>query len=144
MEKVAIVFTVFFEDPFWCGVYQRLEGNRLEAARVVFGPKPKDYEVHAFLLQNWKRLRFGKTSGEKIAAERKNPKRMQREARKQMSDKGIGTSAGGTENRAEGQIQRGKTGGSRTKIPAEAGKASGKAQRTLKKGKKPSPSFCIN
>lgn len=93
MEKVAILFTVFFEDPFWCGVYQRQEGNRLEAARVVFGPEPKDYEVQAFLLQNWKRLRFGKTSGEKIAAERKNPKRMQREARKQMSDKGIGTKA---------------------------------------------------
>lgn len=93
MEKVAILFTVFFEDPFWCGVYQRQEGNRLEAARVVFGPEPKDYEVHAFLLQNWKRLRFGKTSGEKIAAERKNPKRMQWEARKQMSEKGVGTKA---------------------------------------------------
>lgn len=93
MEKVAIVFTVFFEDPFWCGIYQRQEGNRLEATRVVFGPEPKDYEVQAFLLQNWKQLRFGKTSGEKIVAERKNPKRMQREARKQMSDKGIGTKA---------------------------------------------------
>ncbi len=93
MEKVAIVFTVFFEDPFWCGVYQRQEGNRLEVARVVFGQEPKDYEVHAFLLQNRKQLRFGKTSGEKIAAERKNPKRMQREARKQMSEKGIGTKA---------------------------------------------------
>lgn len=93
MEKVAAVFTVFFEDPFWCGVYQRQEGNRLEAARVVFGPEPKDYEVQAFLLQNWKRLRFGKTCGEIISAERKNPKRMQREARKQMSEKGVGTKA---------------------------------------------------
>lgn len=93
MEKVAIVFTVFFEDPFWCGVYQRQEGTRLEVARVVFGQEPKDYEVLAFLLQNWKRLRFGKTSGEKIVAERKNLKRMQREVRKQMKEKGIGTKA---------------------------------------------------
>lgn len=93
MEKVAAVFTVFFEEPFWCGVYQRQEGNRLEAARVVFGSEPKDYEVQAFLLQNWRRLRFGKTKGEKINAERKNPKRMQREARKQMSEKGVGTKA---------------------------------------------------
>ena len=100
MEKVAIVFTVFFEDPFWCGVYQRQEGTRLEAARVVFGQEPKDYEVLVFLLQNWKRLRFGR----------------------------------GTENRAEGQIQRGKTGRSRTKVPTAAGKASGKTQRTLTKG----------
>ncbi len=93
MEKVAVVFTVFFEEPFWCGVYQRQEGNRLEVARVVFGPEPKDYEVQAFFLQNWKRLRFGKTKGVKITAERKNPKRMQREARKQMSEKGVGTKA---------------------------------------------------
>lgn len=93
MEKVAAVFMVFFEEPFWCGVYQRQEGARLEAARVVFGSEPKDYEVQAFLLQNWKRLRFGKTKGEKITAERKNPKRMQREARKQMSEKGVGTKA---------------------------------------------------
>jgi len=26
MEKVAVVFTVFFEEPFWCGVYQRAAG----------------------------------------------------------------------------------------------------------------------
>lgn len=93
MDKVAVVFTVFFEEPFWCGVYQRQEGNHLEAARVVFGSEPKEYEVQAFLLQNWKRLRFGKTSGEKIAAERINPKRMQREVRKQMREKGVGTKA---------------------------------------------------
>ena len=34
MEKVAVVFTVFFEEPFWCGVYQRQEGRNLEAARI--------------------------------------------------------------------------------------------------------------
>ena len=54
MEKVAVVFTVFFEEPFWCGVYQRQEGRNLEAARMVFGAEPKEYEVLAFLLQNWK------------------------------------------------------------------------------------------
>lgn len=93
MEKVAVVFTVFFEEPFWCGVYQRQEGHHLEAARVVFGAEPKEYEVHAFYLQNWSRLRFGKTGGEKIVVERKNPKRMQREVRKQMQEKGVGTKA---------------------------------------------------
>ena len=61
MEKVAVVFTVFFEEPFWCGVYQRQEGRNLEAARMVFGAEPKEYEVLAFLLQNWKQLRFGST-----------------------------------------------------------------------------------
>lgn len=93
MEKVAVVFTVFFEEPFWCGVYQRQEGHHLEAARVVFGAEPKEYEVQAFLLRNWGRLRFGKTEGGTLAAERKNPKRMQREAKKQTKEKGVGTKA---------------------------------------------------
>lgn len=93
MEKVAVVFTVFFEEPFWCGVYQRQEGRNLEAARMVFGAEPKEYEVLAFLLQNWKRLRFGKANGAPCAAERKNPKRMQREAKKQTKEKGVGTKA---------------------------------------------------
>ena len=87
MEKVAVVFTVFFEEPFWCGVYQRQEGRNLEAARMVFGAEPKEYEVLAFLLQNWKQLRFGSTDSAPCAVERKNPKRMQREVRKQTKGK---------------------------------------------------------
>lgn len=93
MEKVAVVFTVFFEEPFWCGVYQRQEGRNLEAARMVFGAEPKEYEVLAFLLQNWKQLRFGSTDSAPCAVERKNPKRMQREVRKQTKGKGVGTKA---------------------------------------------------
>lgn len=93
MEKAAAVFTVFFEEPFWCGVYQRQEGNHLEAARVVFGAEPKEYEVQTFLLQNWKWLRFGKTEGGTLTVQRKNPKRIQREAKKQMGEKGVGTKA---------------------------------------------------
>ncbi len=93
MEKVAVVFTVFFEEPFWCGVYQRQEGRNLEAARMVFGAEPKEYEVLAFLLQNWKQLRFGSTDSAPCAVERKNPKRMQREAGKQTKEKGVGTKA---------------------------------------------------
>ena len=93
MEKVAVVFTVFFEEPFWCGVYQRQEGRNLEAARMVFGAEPKEYEVLAFLLQNWKQLRLGSTDSAPCAVERKNPKRMQREVRKQTKGKGVGTKA---------------------------------------------------
>lgn len=93
MEKVAVVFTVFFEEPFWCGVYQRQEGRNLEAARMVFGAEPKEYEVLAFLLQNWKQLRFGSADSAPCAVERKNPKRMQREVRKQTKGKGVGTKA---------------------------------------------------
>ena len=37
--------TVFFEDPFWVGIFERIEKGKLSVCRVVFGSEPKDYEV---------------------------------------------------------------------------------------------------
>ena len=37
--------TVYFEESFWVGVYERIEGRKLSAAKVTFGSEPKDYEV---------------------------------------------------------------------------------------------------
>ena len=87
-------FTVFFEEPFWVGVYERADGGKLLAARVVFGAEPKDANVYAFLLQHWGGLRFSPPVAEEqkhLAAH--SPKRMQREARRQLSDSGAGTKA---------------------------------------------------
>ena len=38
-------FTVFFEAPFWKGIYEREEQNKISVAIVVFGVEPKDIEV---------------------------------------------------------------------------------------------------
>ena len=40
--------TVFFEDPFWVGIFERVESGKLSVCRVVFGSEPKDYEVWEF------------------------------------------------------------------------------------------------
>jgi hypothetical protein len=86
--------TVFFEEPFWVGVYERRSGKKLEAARVVFGAEPKDYEVYEFFLKNWSRLSFSPpVEGERAAPETGNPKRMQREARRTLTQSGTGTKA---------------------------------------------------
>ena len=37
--------TVFFEDPFWVGVFERIEDGKLSVCKVTFGAEPKDYEV---------------------------------------------------------------------------------------------------
>lgn len=37
--------TVYFEDPFWVGVFERVEGGKLPVCKVTFGAEPKDYEV---------------------------------------------------------------------------------------------------
>ena len=45
MDKVLVTLTVFFEDPFWVGVVERIAEGSLSASKITFGAEPKDYEV---------------------------------------------------------------------------------------------------
>jgi hypothetical protein len=86
--------TVFFDDPFWVGVFERIDEGLLETSRVVFGAEPKDYEVYAFILENYYKLKFSRPIKVEVEAERRiNPKRLQRKVRKETSTSGIGTKA---------------------------------------------------
>ena len=91
MSKTECRLTVFFEDPFWTGVFERCEDGRLSAARVVFGSEPKDYEIYEFILRHFGDLKFSPAVTEEVKETKRNPKRMQREAKKQMLETGIGT-----------------------------------------------------
>ncbi|MDL2258426.1 YjdF family protein [Eubacteriales bacterium OttesenSCG-928-K08] len=94
MLKTEIKLTVFFEDPFWVGVYERISGGKLEACKITFGSEPKDYEVYDFLLQNWGNLRFSPPIKSTCVQDKKvNPKRMQRAVAKQLATQGVGTKA---------------------------------------------------
>lgn len=91
MDKVSAAFKVFFEEPFWVGVAERIVDGRLSASKVIFGAEPKDYEVYAFLLKNYFKLQFSPAVETSVRDGRPNPKRMQREVKKQVKDSGIGT-----------------------------------------------------
>lgn len=83
--------TVYFDDPFWVGVFERIEDKKLSVCKVTFGAEPKDYEVLEFVLKNYSQLKFSPSVDVKVKKEAKNPKRIQREARKQAAQSGIGT-----------------------------------------------------
>lgn len=87
--------TVYFENPFWVGLYERQESGSYEVSRIVFGAEPKDYEVYEFLLSNFGRLRFSPSiEAAELEERRMNPKRMQRMIQKQTrQDSTIGTKA---------------------------------------------------
>ncbi|HEY9062559.1 MAG TPA: YjdF family protein [Pseudobacteroides sp.] len=55
-----IKLTVFFEGPFWAGVFERVEDGFLETSRVVFDTEPKDYEVYSYLLKSYSKLVFSR------------------------------------------------------------------------------------
>lgn len=90
---MRITLTVFFEEPFWVAVVERLDGSRLSAARHVFGPEPSEEQVHAWVLESYASLRFSPAvDGAKHAQAASNPKRRQRQAA-QFVRRGTGTKA---------------------------------------------------
>ena len=86
--------TILFENPFWIGLYERIDGDKYEVCKITFGAEPKDYEVYDFLLKNWHKLKFSPpVKIDRIKEQKINPKRMQREINSQLENKGIGTKA---------------------------------------------------
>ena len=86
--------TVFFEPPFWVGVYERQEGGCYTVSKMTFGAEPKEYEVYAFVLKTWSRWQFSPAvEAQGWAARQSNPKRRQREIRRQLQSSGVGTKA---------------------------------------------------
>lgn len=91
MKPITAKLTVFFEDPFWVGVFERTEDGKLSVSKVVFGAEPRDFQVLEFVLKSYDTLRFSPPVKAKRGKKSVNPKRIQREARKQTLTKGIGT-----------------------------------------------------
>ena len=91
MDKVSGRLTVFFEEPFWVGVFDRISEGKLSVCKVTFGTEPKDYEVYDFILKNYYCLRFSPAVATDVKEAGRNPKRVQREVRKQMQNTGVGT-----------------------------------------------------
>lgn len=91
MDKVSVTVKVFFEDPFWVGTVERIQEDRLSVCKITFGAEPKDYEIYAFLQENYFKLRFSPAVETAVKDVRMNPKRMQREAHRQVQDTGLGT-----------------------------------------------------
>lgn len=91
MDKASGKLTVYFEEPFWVGVFERIEDGKLSVAKVTFGAEPKDYEVQEYIPKYYFSLKFSPAVETVVKDIKRNPKRMQREAKKQMMETGIGT-----------------------------------------------------
>ena len=90
MDKVNGKLTVYFEEPFWVGVFERIEDGKLFVAKVTFGAEPKDYEVQNYIQKYYFSLKFSPAVETVVKDIKRNPKRMQREAKKMLKN-GIGT-----------------------------------------------------
>ncbi|PPA85222.1 DUF2992 domain-containing protein [Brevibacillus laterosporus] len=89
--------TVLYDGQFWVGVIEYKEKNKLKAARNLFGAEPKDAEILEFVQKDLRDLLDRATISSVLALDKKerriNPKRMIREARKEMNNRGVSTKA---------------------------------------------------
>ena len=91
MDEAMCKMTVFFENPFWVGVIERIDNEKLSVCKITFGAEPKDYEVYDFISREYCHLKFSPAVATVVKETKRNPKRMQRNAKKQMQENGIGT-----------------------------------------------------
>ena len=91
MDKASGKLTVYFEEPFWVGIFERIEDGKLSVAKVTFGVEPKEYEVQEYIQKYYFGLKFSPAVEAIVKDIKRNPKRMQRSAKKQMLETGIGT-----------------------------------------------------
>ncbi|MFR8104100.1 MAG: YjdF family protein [Clostridia bacterium] len=92
MDVTSIKLTIYFENPFWVGIFERNINGKLSACRVVFGQEPKDNQVLEFVLKNDRQLQYSpEILNENVVKEKVNPKRMQRDSKRQIQNLGIGT-----------------------------------------------------
>ena len=91
LTNVSDTVKIFFEDPFWIGVFERISDGKMSVCKVTFGAEPKDYEVKDFILKNYTRLRFSPAVATVVKETKRNPKRRQRDVKKQIQETGIGT-----------------------------------------------------
>lgn len=119
MDKVNGKLTVYFEEPFWVGVFEHIEDGKLSVAKVTFGAEPKDYEVQGYIQKYYFSLKFSPAVETVVKEIKRNPKRRQREARKQMLETGIGTKSQQALKLQQEQNKQERKGKSRKKKEAE-------------------------
>ena len=91
MDKTNGMLIVFFDEPFWVGVFERTQNGKLSVTKVTFGAEPKESEVWDYVLRHYYKLKFSPAVKVKTKQTADNPKRRQRNARKQLCTAGIGT-----------------------------------------------------
>jgi hypothetical protein len=82
---LTIKATILIEGSFWVGLFERTDKKGYSVARKIFGGEPSDAELYEFILNHYDELKFGAAQDFKLMIKRMNPKRLQREVRREMA-----------------------------------------------------------
>jgi hypothetical protein len=81
-----VTFTVFFDDPFWVGLYKIEDETVSRCARIVFSGAPADVELYDYFLRHYNDFQFTDYADAENPVRIRNPKRRQREISKLVHD----------------------------------------------------------
>ena len=97
MRKIGAssTLTVYHDGQFWVGTFERVEDEKLSVCKVVFGAEPSAEEIQGLVCRQWNRLRFTRAIELESAIPKtpSNPKRRQREASRELAQRGPSTKA---------------------------------------------------
>ena len=85
MDKISMTLTVYFEEGFWHGLFEREHAQSYRVCRVTFGAEPSMQELLDFLNRYYHRLQFSpsiRVMREKTKSV--SPKLLQRQAKKEQ------------------------------------------------------------
>ena len=99
MSESQSMLQVYFEGPFWVGVFERREAGFLRVCKVTFGAQPRDEDIYYFLQTHFSSLRFSPPVAEMPKPEHRSAKRRLREARRALS------APGGARTKAQQALQ---------------------------------------
>ena len=92
--KCRMIMTVVFDKPFYKGVFERFVDDRYAVAEINLGTSlPKLRDIYRFILKRWNSIHFSSEEAYSIKVKKINPKRMQREAQKQVHAEFYGSKA---------------------------------------------------
>lgn len=66
--------TVFYEGPFWVGVFVRVENVKLYVVKVTFCSEPSAKEIFEFINNYYHKLQFSPEVDANVKPEIENPK----------------------------------------------------------------------
>lgn len=92
--NTRVKLSVFFEEPFWVGLFERTTGDKYQVFRHVFGAEPRDCEVYEFIQSFYGRLSYSNPIQAELHEEKHiNPKRLQRRISRELEKTGTCTRA---------------------------------------------------
>ena len=90
MDRTSVTLRVFFDEPFWVGITERISEEGLTVCRTVFGAEPKDGEVYAWILGFYDRMSFSPAIAADVRDRQLHFKKRVREVRRQIQNAGVG------------------------------------------------------